>query len=406
MVFDVEKIQPIFRKIVELAVSKSASDIFINADNHVAIKYHGQLHYLKNLWFEIEDVFNLLKAVSRPEAYQSFLDTNELNAMVDVEEVTFLRLNAYMQRNKPGIVLRLIPTVIPKLDDLNLPAPEHLKELAMLKRGLIIVCGATGTGKSTTLAAMIDRRNELERDHIITVEDPIEFMYQSKQSVVIQREVGIDTESYGAALKNSLRQAPNVILIGEIRDHETMEYAMHFAETGHLCLATLHATNSVQALDRITNFFPREQREQLQQELANHLECLLIQRLLPRSDREGRVVAMEMMRVTPYIQQLIHDGELYKIHDAMERANKGDGVFTFDECVFDLYESDQISFDDAISYVDSANDFRVRVRNESNRGLPEDMQPKGEKFSMQSDESLERDLLKSQMAERKKLRQS
>ncbi|UJF25032.1 PilT/PilU family type 4a pilus ATPase [Suttonella sp. R2A3] len=401
MVIEQDKIRAIFEKIAATAVEREASDIFINAENHVAIKINGLMHYMKNLWFESKDVYNLLKTIVRPEAYEQYLKTNEMNVMVDIPNLSLFRLNAYMQRSKPGIVLRLIPSVIPKIEDLHLPGEQKIKDLAMLKRGLVIVCGATGTGKSTTLAAMIDRRNEQRRGHIITVEDPIEFMYQSKKSVVIQREIGIDTESFGTALKNSLRQAPNVILIGEIRDQETMEYAIHFAETGHLCLATLHATNAVHALDRIVNFFPRDQRKMLLEELATHLECILVQRLLPRSNQEGRIVAMEMMCLTPYIEKLIHEGELEKIHDAMERANIDDGVFTFDQCIFDLYEKDLISFEDAEMFVDSPNDFRVRVRNESERPMAQAMQSKMS-FKIQSDESLEHEMLRRRLAERQR----
>ena len=217
-------------------------------------------------------------------------------------------------------------------------------------------------------------RSENSQNHIITVEDPIEFVHKPKKSVVIQREVGIDTASYGMALKNSLRQAPDVILIGEIRDIDTMQYAMHFAETGHLCLATLHATNSVQGLERIYNFFPREQRHQIQPELAENLHCLISQRLLPRSDRPGRIVAMEMMMNTPYISHLISEGDLGSIPEAMERGNPAEGVFTFDHSIFELYESGVISFQDAINYVESENNFRIRLRAQSNRRLPPEMQ--------------------------------
>lgn len=404
MAIDREKLKPLFEQIVKLAKQRDASDIFINSDNYVAIKSDGQLHYLKKVWLEVDDVFNMLQAVVRPEAYQELIDTNEMNAMIEVPDVTILRINAYMQRNKPGIVMRLVPGVIPSLESLNLPGSEHLEKLAMVRRGLVIVAGATGNGKSTTLAAMIDLRNQKAADHIITVEDPIEFMYTSKKSVVIQREVGIDTDSYGAALKNSLRQAPNVILIGEIRDTETMEYALHFAETGHLCLATLHATNAVQTVDRIVNFFPRDQRIQLQKELSSQLRCVIVQRLIRKSDGSGRVAALEMMMNTPFIQQLIHDGELSKIPDAMKRANPDDGVFTFDECIFNLYEQGVIDFEEAEANVNSSNDFRVRLRNQSARQLPPELQAAGEFFKVRSDESVEHEMLKARLAEQRKKR--
>lgn len=399
-----EDIRPMFDKLIAFAAGKKASDIFINCENYAAIKTDGQMNYLQKLWFEMGDVFNLIEEISRPEAYQSFLKTHELNFMVEVPNVTYLRVNAYMQKNMPGLVMRLIPADIPKLADLDLP--PILEKIALIKRGLVIIVGATGNGKSTTLASMIDYRNESTANHIITVEDPIEFMHKSKKSVVIQREVGIDTESYGSALKNSLRQAPDVILIGEIRDSDTMQYAMHFAETGHLCLATMHATNSVQALERIYNFFPRDQRKQLQTELAENLRCLITQRLLPRSDRPGRIVAMEMMMNTPYIEHLIADGDLGAIPEAMERGNPDDGVFTFDQSIFDLYEAGIISYRDALGYVESENNFRIRIRAQSNRRLPAELQSRGEIFTVQSDDALERELMKKErearLAERRK----
>lgn len=398
--FNREEIRENFNKLVTFAASQKASDIFINTDNYISVKVDGKLNYLKNLPMSEEDVYNLIETVTRPEGFREFLQENELNFMVEVPNVTFLRVNCYKQRGVPGLVMRLIPNVIPTLDSLNLPKPDILRKISLLKRGLVIVVGATGNGKSTTLASMIDYRNEQTQNHIITVEDPIEFMYRSKNCVVIQREVGIDTESYGAALKNSLRQAPDVILIGEIRDADTMQYAMHFAETGHLCLATLHATNSVQAIDRIYNFFPREQRKQLQGELAENLRCLITQRLLPRSDGQGRIVAMEMMMNTPYIQYLIGEGNLGEIHDAMNRGNPDEGVFTFDNCIFDLYEQGLINFNDALQYVESPNNFRIKIRAESNRRLPPELQSGDGNFKITSDDVLERDLLRKAIAER------
>ena len=398
-----EDLRPMFDKLVAHAAEKKASDIFINTENYISIKTDGQLNYTKK-YMEEGDVYNLIEVIARPEAYNEFLRTHELNMMVEVPNVTYLRVNVYLQKNVPGLVLRLIPANIPKLDDLELPVPDILKKISMVKRGLVIVIGATGNGKSTTLASMIDHRNENSQNHIITVEDPIEFVHKPKKSVVIQREVGIDTASYGMALKNSLRQAPDVILIGEIRDIDTMQYAMHFAETGHLCLATLHATNSVQGLERIYNFFPREQRHQIQPELAENLHCLISQRLLPRSDRPGRIVAMEMMMNTPYISHLIAEGDLGSIPEAMERGNPAEGVFTFDHSIFELYESGVISFQDAINYVESENNFRIRLRAQSNRRLPPEMQSRGEIFSVKSDDALSRELMRKDREERERLK--
>ncbi|SUO95640.1 PilT/PilU family type 4a pilus ATPase [Suttonella ornithocola] len=400
-----ENIRSWFDKLVTFAAEKKASDIFINANLPVAVKLDGELNYLPKALMDEEDVYNLIQEITRPEAYQEFMDNYELNVMVEVPDVTYLRVNVYMQRNLPGLVLRLIPAIIPSLDDLDLPQPHVLRDLSMVKRGLVIIVGATGNGKSTTLAAMVDHRNQNSQNHIITVEDPIEFMHQSKKSVVIQREVGVDTKSYGAALKSSLREAPDVILIGEIRDVETMGYAMQFAETGHLCLATLHATNSVQALERIYNFFPLDQREKLQMDLAENLKCLVTQRLLPRKGG-GRVVAMEMMMNTPYISQLITEGQIDKIHEVLERGEATKGVFSFDRCIFDLYEKDVIEFDQALQYVHSANDFRIKVRTQSKRRLPEELQSAGDTYSVQSDDSLEHELLMKAREARKASRGS
>lgn len=398
--FDRDEIRQKFDQLVIFAAQNKASDIFINTDNYVSVKLYGKMTYLKNVYMNEQDVYNLIHTIAREVAFKEFLATSELNFMVEVKDTTYLRVNAYRQRGMPGLVMRLIPNVVPVLDSLNLPKPEILKRIALLKRGLVIVIGATGNGKSTTLASMIDYRNENTQNHIITVEDPIEFMYNSKKCVIIQREVGIDTDTYGTALKNSLRQAPDVILIGEIRDSETMQYAMHFAETGHLCLATLHATNSVQALERIFNFFPRDQRTQLQTELSENLRCLITQRLLPRSDGNGRVVAMEMMMNTPYIEHLIHEGNFGDIPEAMDRGNPDDGVFTFDRCIFDLYERGDIDYKDALQYVESPNNFRIRIRAESNRRLPEELQSRGNDFRITSDDMLERQLALKERAAR------
>ncbi|ABQ13686.1 PilT/PilU family type 4a pilus ATPase [Dichelobacter nodosus] len=393
MNLDPKTLRQWFDNLVLFAHQREASDIFINSQNNVAVKTNGELHFLQEAFLDEEDVMNIAKAISRPEAFEEFLKTYECNIMVEVPNVTYLRVNIYMQKNMPGIVMRLIPAKIPAIEELNLPQPHILKELSLVKRGLVIIIGATGNGKSTTLASMVDFRNERTKNHIITVEDPIEFMHKSKSCVVIQREVGVDTKTYGAALKSSLREAPDVILIGEIRDVETMGYAMQFAETGHLCLATLHATNSVQALERIYNFFPLDQREKLQLDLSENLRCLITQRLIPKIGG-GRAVAMEMMMNTPYIQQLIHDGQVDKIHEVLERGDATRGVFSFDRCIFDLYEEGIIEYDTALQFVQSANNFRVRVRNESKRRLPEDLGTAGDSYTVLSDDRLERELIR------------
>ena len=333
---------------------------------------------------------------------KNFEEHWEADFSTEVKGIARFRVNVFNQNRGLAVVFRTIPSRVLSLEDLK--APEKFVDIIDVPRGFVLVTGPTGSGKSTTLASMIDHRNENSSNHIITVEDPIEFVHKPKKSVVIQREVGIDTASYGTALKNSLRQAPDVILIGKIRDVDTMQYAMHFAETGHLCLATLHATNSVQALERIYNFFPREQRHQIQPELAENLHCLITQRLLPRSDRPGRIVAMEMMMNTPYISHLISEGDLGAIPEAMERGNPAEGVFTFDHSIFELYESGVISFQDAINYVESENNFRIRLRAQSNRRLPPEMQSRGEIFSVKSDDALSRELMRKDREERERLK--
>ena len=345
---------------------------------------------------------DMIYSIMTDTQVKNFEEHWEADFSTEVKGIARFRVNVFNQNRGLAVVFRTIPSRVLSLEDLK--APEKFVDIIDVPRGLVIVIGATGNGKSTTLASMIDHRNENSSNHIITVEDPIEFVHKPKKSVVIQREVGIDTASYGTALKNSLRQAPDVILIGEIRDVDTMQYAMHFAETGHLCLATLHATNSVQALERIYNFFPREQRHQIQPELAENLHCLITQRLLPRSDRPGRIVAMEMMMNTPYISHLISEGDLGAIPEAMERGNPAEGVFTFDHSIFELYESGVISFQDAINYVESENNFRIRIRAQSNRRLPPEMQSRGEIFSVKSDDALSRELIRKDREERERLR--
>ena len=345
---------------------------------------------------------DMIYSIMTDSQVKNFEEHWEADFSTEVKGIARFRVNVFNQNRGLAVVFRTIPSRVLSLEDLK--APEKFVDIIDVPRGLVLVTGPTGSGKSTTLASMIDHRNENSSNHIITVEDPIEFVHKPKKSVVIQREVGIDTASYGTALKNSLRQAPDVILIGEIRDVDTMQYAMHFAETGHLCLATLHATNSVQALERIYNFFPREQRHQIQPELAENLHCLITQRLLPRSDRPGRIVAMEMMMNTPYISHLISEGDLGSIPEVMERGNPAEGVFTFDHSIFDLYESGVISFQDAINYVESENNFRIRIRAQSNRRLPPEMQSRGEIFSVKSDDALSRELMRKDREERERLR--
>ena len=274
-------------------------------------------------------------------------------------------MNAFIQQGKVGMVMRTIPAALPTIDGLGVP--QVLKEIVTAKRGLCILVGATGSGKSTTLAAMVDWRNEQTQGHIITIEDPVEFVHMHKNCVVTQREVGLDTDSWEVALKNTLRQAPDVILMGEIRDRETMDYAIAFAETGHLCLATLHANSSNQAIDRIINFFPEERRQQLLMDLSLNLRAMISQRLLPMVGRKGRVPAVEVMLNSPLIADHIFKGEITEIKETMKRSREL-GMQTFDQALFDLYESDLISYEDALRNADSVNDLRLQIKLNSKKG--------------------------------------
>ncbi|MDP6675128.1 MAG: PilT/PilU family type 4a pilus ATPase, partial [Gammaproteobacteria bacterium] len=295
---------------------------------------------------------------------REFDATKECNFAIGPQGIGRFRVSAYIQQGAVAAVLRQIITKIPTVDELELPGT--LKEVAMTKRGLVILVGATGSGKSTTLAAMIGHRNENSRGHIVTIEDPVEYVHAHKHCVVTQREVGVDTESWFAALKNTLRQAPDVIMIGEIRERETMEYGIQFAETGHLCLATLHANSANQALDRIINFFPEEKRAQLLTDMSLNVQALISQRLLPREGDVGRIAAMEIMLRSPLISDLIFKGEVAKIKEVMAKSNRL-GMKTFDQDLFDLYEAHKISFEDAMRNADSKNELRLRIKLEGKR---------------------------------------
>ena len=381
---------------------QKASDLHLSSELPPMIRVDGDIKRLNLPPLDRQQLRDMIYSIMTDTQVKNFEEHWEADFSTEVKGIARFRVNVFNQNRGLAVVFRTIPSRVLSLEDLK--APEKFVDIIDVPRGLVLVTGPTGSGKSTTLAAMLNHINENKHEHILTIEDPIEFVHESKKSVVIQREVGIDTASYGMALKNSLRQAPDVILIGEIRDIDTMQYAMHFAETGHLCLATLHATNSVQALERIYNFFPREQRHQIQPELAENLHCLITQRLLPRSDRPGRIVAMEMMMNTPYISHLISEGDLGSIPEAMERGNPAEGVFTFDHSIFELYESGVISFQDAINYVESENNFRIRIRAQSNRRLPPEMQSRGEIFSVKSDDALSRELMRKDREERERLR--
>ena len=299
-----------------------------------------------------------------------FERTKECNFAISPQGIGRFRVNAFVQQGHVGMVMRTIPQTLPTIDSLNLP--KVLKDVSMTKRGLVIFVGATGSGKSTSLAAMVDFRNENSFGHIITIEDPVEFVHPHKNCIVTQREVGIDTDGWEQALKNTLRQAPDVILMGEIRDRETMEHAVAFAETGHLCMATLHANSANQALDRIINFFPEERRAQLLMDLSLNLKGLVSQRLLPRQEGKGRVAAVEIMLNSPLIADLIFKGEVAEIKEIMKRSREH-GMQTFDQALFDLYESRAVTYEDAIRNADSVNDLRLQIKLNSQRARNTDL---------------------------------
>jgi len=345
--------------LLRLMVSKGGSDLFITSGFPPAIKIDGRMTPVSNQALTAGHTADLARAIMNDKQSAGFELTREANFAITPGDLGRFRVSAFMQMGCVGMVLRVITTAIPKFEDLDLP--DTLKEVVMTKRGLVIMVGATGSGKSTTLAAMVGYRNENSYGHIITVEDPVEFVHPHRNCVITQREVGVDTDSFEAALKNSLRQAPDVIQIGEIRDRETMEHAIAFAETGHLCLATLHANSANQALDRIINFFPEERRQQLLMDLSLNLKGLVSQRLIPKKDAKGRVVAIEILLNSPLISDLIFKGEVHEIKEIMKKSREL-GMQTFDQALFDLYEADRITYEDALRNADSVNDLRLNIK--------------------------------------------
>ena len=345
--------------LLRLMVSKGGSDLFITAGFPPAIKIDGKMTPVSSQPLTAAHTADLARSIMNDKQTAGFELTKEANFAISPGDLGRFRVSAFVQMSSVGMVLRTITTQIPKFEDLALP--NVLKDVIMAKRGLVIMVGATGSGKSTTLAAMVGYRNENSYGHIITIEDPVEFVHPHKNCVITQREVGVDTDSFEAALKNSLRQAPDVIQIGEIRDRETMEHAIAFAETGHLCLATLHANSANQALDRIINFFPEERRQQLLMDLSLNLRGLISQRLIPKKEDKGRVVAMEIMLNSPLISDLIFKGEVHEIKEIMKKSREL-GMQTFDQALFDLYELDKISYEDALRNADSVNDLRLNIK--------------------------------------------
>ena len=351
--------------LLRLMVQKNGSDLFITSGFPPAIKIDGKIIPQSNQVLTPQHTAELARAVMNDRQAAEFEATKECNFAVAPPNIGRFRANAYIQQSRVGLVLRTISQTIPTFEELGLPA--ILKDIAMSKRGLVIFVGGTGTGKTTSLAAMVDFRNEHSYGHIITVEDPIEFVHPHKNCIITQREIGIDTDHWEAALKNTLRQAPDVILMGEIRDRETMDYAIAFAETGHLCLATLHANSTNQALDRIINFFPEDRRQQLLMDLSLNVRALISQRLLPMKERKGRAPAVEIMLNSPLISDLIFKGDVPGIKEVIKRSREL-GMQTFDQSLFDLYEDGLITYEDALRNADSLNDLRLQIKLHSKHG--------------------------------------
>ncbi|MBS9781574.1 MAG: PilT/PilU family type 4a pilus ATPase [Gammaproteobacteria bacterium] len=358
-------------KLAVILEKQKGSDIIINARSRPAIKIDGEVLYVGNQELTSEQTEAMAKRLLTDKQWKQFEACNEMNLMTEAPGIAHFRTNIFRQRGEVGLVLRLIPLNIPTLEELQLP--ELLKTLAVKKRGLVLFSGATGVGKSTSLAAMLDYRNSNRSDHIITVEDPIEFIHRNKESIITQREVGIDTDSYSAAMKSALRQAPDVILVGEIRDREVMEQALAFAETGHMVFATVHATTTRLTLERIVNMFPHERRDQLMLDLSHNLEAIITQRLMLHSSGKGRVAALEIMSNTPHIELLIRESRFAELLDAMSRSTIKEGVITIDNYIFDLYEQGKVTYEEALLYVDSPNNFRIRLRADSKQELPEEL---------------------------------
>jgi len=352
--------QNLLRKMVE----KDGSDLFVTAGFPPAIKVDGQIYKATDTALTPEQSSMMVRSLMNDKQVKEFDATKECNFAISPQGIGRFRVSAFIQQGNAGAVLRTITTDIPTFEDLELP--PILKDVVMNKRGLVIVVGGTGSGKSTTLAAMIGHRNENSKGHIISIEDPIEYVHPHRGCVITQREVGVDTESWHAALKNTLRQAPDVIMIGEIRDKETMEYGIQFSETGHLCLATLHANSANQALDRIINFFPEERRQQLLMDLSLNIRSFISQRLIPREGGVGRVAAMEIMLNTPLIADLIFKGEIGHIKEIMAKSTRL-GMQTFDQALFALYEDAVISYEEAMRNADSKNELRLKIKLESKR---------------------------------------
>ena len=355
--------------LLKLMRQKGGSDLFITVGFPPAMKIDGKMTPVSKQALTPENARGLSQSIMNDRQLKEFEATKECNFAIAPPQVGRYRCNAYIQQGHPGLVIRTITAEVPDLDKLGLPAV--LKDIIMVKNGLILMVGGTGSGKSTSLAAMLDYRNRNSYGHIITIEDPIEFVHPHKNCVMMQREVGVDTEGWEIALKNTLRQAPDVILLGEIRDRETMEFGIQFAETGHLALATVHANNANQTLDRVINFFSEERKQQLLMDLSANLNAVVSQRLLKKADGKGRAAAIEILLNSPLIKDLILKGEMESIKGIMTKSREL-GMQTFDQALFDLYEADEITFDDALRYADSQNELRLRIKLEGKAAKDKD----------------------------------
>ncbi|OUR82094.1 type IV pili twitching motility protein PilT [Cycloclasticus sp. 46_120_T64] len=348
-----------FDALLQLVVHKKASDLFITSGWAPTIKVNGKLQQVSKTRLSARQALDVVQSIMSDDQKQEFEDTKECQFAIQRPDIGRFRVSAFVQKDDAGMVLRRIETTIPTIDELNLP--PILTELSMTKRGLIIFVGATGTGKSTSLAAMVGHRNRNSSGHIITIEDPVEYVHEHDGCVITQREVGIDTESYEIALKNTLRQAPDVILIGEIRSRETMNHAMTFAETGHLCLSTLHANNANQALDRIIHFFPEDAHKQLFMDLSLNLKAMIAQQLVPTIDGKSRKAVIEIMLNTPLASDFIRKGDVHKLKELMKNSTE-QGMQTFDQALYDFYASGDISYENAVNYADSSNEVRLMIK--------------------------------------------
>ena len=346
-------------QLLTMMMQKKGSDLFVTAGFPPAMKIDGKMTPATTQPLSPQHTQELARAIMNDKQAAEFEATKECNFAISPASIGRFRVNAFVQQGRVGIILRTINVQIPEMDDLKLPAV--LKDVSMTKRGLVLFVGGTGSGKSTSLAAMIGYRNQNSYGHIITIEDPVEYVHEHRNCVITQREVGVDTDSWEVALKNTLRQAPDVILIGEIRDREVMEHAIAFAETGHLAMGTLHANNANQAIDRIINFFPEERRPQLLMDLSLNLKAVVSQRLLPLKEGKGRAAAVEVLLNSPLIADLIFKGEIHGIKEIMKKS-KELGMKTFDMALFDLFEEGRISYDDALRFADSMNEVRLMIK--------------------------------------------